>query len=96
MDAKYLNGEKAGGLSLVLSLIEQIDGKLTYENKEGNKFLITFRLRNSWPLYNSELPANHPGVRARRTQPGGSPRRNRFAFLRSGSKCSPPWPRAFE
>ncbi|MBA3706151.1 MAG: hypothetical protein H0W84_09700 [Bacteroidetes bacterium] len=43
INTKYLKGEKVGGISLVLSLIEQIDGKLTYENKGGSKFSIKFR-----------------------------------------------------
>jgi two-component sensor histidine kinase len=30
------------GMNLITSLVEQIDGNLEYENKNGSRFLITF------------------------------------------------------
>jgi two-component sensor histidine kinase len=41
MDNSQLQSSSMG-MSLVTSLIEQIDGKLQYENKNGSKFSISF------------------------------------------------------
>jgi PAS domain S-box-containing protein len=41
MDSRFLESTTMG-MNLVHSLVEQIDGKLAFENKNGSRFLITF------------------------------------------------------
>jgi two-component sensor histidine kinase len=41
MDASKLRSASMG-MNLITSLVEQIDGNLEYDNRNGSRFLITF------------------------------------------------------